>query len=129
MKQTTLFTTLFSVLISTISYAEKKAYYVCKPCPKGTYLQDKVCKPCPAGKYQDEVGQNYCKSCPAGNYCPQKSVAPIPCDGMAGQWAPEGSSECRYCTTLYGDNWDASYSVPLAWGQWNDHGLVCYNKD
>ena len=54
---------IFTTLLSTIAHAEMEPYYICTPCPKGTYSKDQDCTACPSCSYTDSIASLSCKNC------------------------------------------------------------------
>jgi len=52
------------MLVSGTATIAAEPYYICLPCPKGTYSKDNECVPCAPGQYNDVVGSSSCKPCP-----------------------------------------------------------------
>ena len=47
------------ILFSTTAKADMKGkYFICKPCPAGTYQENGMCKPCPAGTFRSTTATN-----------------------------------------------------------------------
>ena len=44
----------------------QEPYYICEPCPAGTYLLNGFCYNCPAGTYNPYNAQTSCTPCPSG---------------------------------------------------------------
>lgn len=78
----------------------------CKPCPPGTYRQEKEpfskdlgCVPCPAGTYQPYVGvfeRSFCRPCYPGSFSKrQGATACVSCE--EGLFSYFGASKCENC--------------------------------
>eukprot|EP00519_Triparma_laevis_P007065 CAMPEP_0182496394 /NCGR_PEP_ID=MMETSP1321-20130603/5043_1 /TAXON_ID=91990 /ORGANISM="Bolidomonas sp., Strain RCC1657" /LENGTH=1494 /DNA_ID=CAMNT_0024700001 /DNA_START=461 /DNA_END=4945 /DNA_ORIENTATION=- len=95
----------------------------CVPCQKGSYCpggtdqrkcqagtfqnisSKSFCLPCPAGKYQQDEGKDACVGCPAGHFCPERTVNPIACGGVA-LFCPPNSGSVQSAG-------EGNYTIPL----------------